>query len=234
VTSVRPTTAAEAVQRALYAAGSAGSQIVYQLLDGGGGGRDPWLPLPTSTGRCDCVGFTCWASGFARHQADFVEWEGDINTDAAIEDADHHQSYFIEQQTPQPGDWLLYGSVNRGHPGGRIGHVSIIVEVPVGWRHEHGFKALKVVQCAAFQGRAIRLTDGAWWDGADRAGRPLNSRILRPRKYVQKQPPAHELVGTLLDGLLPVFEAQHGLPGAPTAKAQAVAAVATWAARQTS
>jgi hypothetical protein len=225
---IRPTSASEAVQRALCAAGPAGAGITYQLLDGGGGGRDPWLPLPTATGHCDCSGFACWASGFARHQPDFAEG-GDIFTDAALLDADHKRSFFEEQATPLPGDWIVYGSANRGHAGGRVGHVGVIVGVPNGWRHDHGFRALTVVQCAAFHGRAIRETDGAFFDGADSMGRPHNSRILRPTRYIAAPQPAHELVGTLLDGLLPALEAQHGLPGAPDARAKAIAAVASWA-----
>jgi hypothetical protein len=224
---IRPTSASEAVQRALYAAGPAGAGILYRL---GAGCHSVYDPLPSITGFCDCTRFCCWASGFMPHQDDF-EAGHDVYSDAAIEDADHKQSYFVEEQVPQPGYWLVYGSVHRGEPHGRVGHGSIITSVPTGWRHEHGFKALRIVQCAAFHGRAIRETDGAFFDGADSMGRPHNSRILRPTRYVAAPQPAHELVGALLDGLLPAFEAQHGLPGDPDAKARAVAAVKAWAER---
>ena len=85
------------------------------------------------------------------------------------------------------------------------------------------------MQCAAFHGRAIRETDGAFWDGPDHAGRPKHSRILRPNRYVAAAPAPHEMTAALLGGLLPALEAPHGDPGDPGARQRAMAAVAAWA-----
>jgi hypothetical protein len=237
VITVRPTTAAEAVARALAFAGTAGATVTYQLENGGGGGRDPWAPTPTPTGRLDCSGFACWASGYPRHIADFAEYDGDINVDSAIMDADRKRSYFAEVAAgqAQPGDWVVYPSRDRGHPGGLVGHVAVIVAVPQGWqldRNGQGYTALRVVQCAAFHGRAIRETDGAFWDGLDHGGHPKASRILRPTRYVAAAPAAHEMTAALLAGALPALDEIHGGDGDAAARQRALMAIAAWAARR--
>ncbi len=125
-----PVTAAQAVGRAKAAA--AANLTKYKL---GAGGKDPeGYPGATS----DCVGFTCWASGIDRYQVgNFPVYDGWINTDSAIEEAERKYTAKKPQaklsfkslgpdEKVQPGDWVCFPSISMAGKRARIGHVGII------------------------------------------------------------------------------------------------------------
>ena len=171
---IRPTSPREAVERARQALRMG---IRYQLANGGGGGRNPRAPTPAGPGGAvDCVGFTCWCSGFDRYQVDFEVggYKGWVNTDSAILDADGPRVLFEPADLPRPGDWLVYGSHREN--GKRVpGHVSLIVEVPADWQPGELFGRLRVIDCSYSRG-GVAERSGALWNA--------RGRVLRYRHYV--------------------------------------------------
>lgn len=117
----------------------------------------------------DCFGFAvCEAFGIKRHRPGFNRgWyvaptaefpEGrtpsvvdDLNCDAAIEDADHHQELFERVFTPFPGALIMYPTIHLpGHAMPWIGHVKLIVGVSrcLEWDHERpDWALLDTVEC---------------------------------------------------------------------------------------
>ncbi len=195
-------TAAEAVERALRHIGKG----TYALGAGDYHPEkpdSPWTSKPPSYNYgCDCWGYAhsyCYKT--PRHRPGFNKgpWAtvaDDINTDSAIEQAEHPQAtdrLFEVVDTPRIGDLVVYPSVREGaivkaskapHKRLRIGHVGIIVGVPAEWDPAMPqFGMLTVVQCQAARSPAVIKGPGTGWMGregfrgfVDSAWR---SRILR-------------------------------------------------------
>jgi hypothetical protein len=125
----------------------------------------------------DCFGFAvCEVYGIKRHRVGFNTgpWatvSDDLNSNSAIEDADHHGELFERVFTPAPGVLLAYPTIRlTGHTW--IGHIAIVTSVSrcLEWDHDHPwYSLLDVVQCSGPNGRkpGIVSTDGAIWDHHD-------------------------------------------------------------------
>lgn len=165
----RPLTSSESIERARS---FLGKPIKYQL---GTGGRDPNAKSPSTTrdGKvgCDCVGFVAWACGFDRLQPDFPHYGGWINCDSALGKFDSLRGwhgvagFFDVVQNPNPGDWVVYPSIDLDHDGARdrIGHVALVTEVGESW----AFENIKVIQCSSAASRkgasSIVETNATLW-----------------------------------------------------------------------
>jgi len=125
----------------------------------------PWTSKPPSYEYgCDCWGYAhSYAYKTSRHRPGFNKgpWatvSDDINCDSAIEDAEHKRELFELVDTPRIGDLLVWPSI-RGPDRKRIriGHVSIVVDVPAEWDvAAPQFGLLIVVQCSPGGTAAIK------------------------------------------------------------------------------
>lgn len=188
----------EAIERARLMAGPAGQAVRYRLAYPNGG-DDPRRAVPSAEheGRqvCDCVGFALWCLGVDRYDpgrsareepddpTEFHTYGGYANTDAILIDASGPRQKFEFVDRPHPGCLVVYGSVDRGRPGGRVGHVGVVVGVPAEWDpgERDCWARLEVVDCASRSGRAIRPGSGLTWYGKDKRGRPKDARFVRLR-----------------------------------------------------
>lgn len=158
-------TAAVTVARSLVGTG------VYQLGTG-----DCDTPIG---GKSDCFGFAfnrCY--GVRRHRPGFNRgaWatvSDDLNSNSAIEDADHHRELFVRPPYPMLGDLLAYPTIRLpGHDRPWIGHIAIVVDVSrvLEWDPAWpDWSLLGVAQCCGPNGRhpAILRTDGSHWNQHD-------------------------------------------------------------------
>lgn len=135
------------------ALGCIGAPIIYHL-EVPNGGTDPEAPMPCDehTGMCDCSGFNAWVHGFDRYQPpklaprDFPFWDGYINTDSKIAEAEGPASWFSIVSTPEPGDMII-GETFRTLLGKKvIGHEGTIVETTE-WKSK-GLAGIQVVHCS--------------------------------------------------------------------------------------
>lgn len=198
----RPTTRAEAVERARRLAGPAGAAIRYRLADHQGG-RDPhaadcashWKSpiIGVSYATADCAGFVAWVLGFDRYQPkDFAIYGGWLNCDSIVIDARTIESWFKIVNTPMPGDVIVYPSIDLDHDGDRdrVGHIGLITAVMPSWQRE-SWGALRVVHCSGgndrIYKRAIRETTALPWAGAEmykgRREERWGSMFLRYRRF---------------------------------------------------
>lgn len=135
--------------------------IRYQL---GAGGRNPDAPHPAvyRDGRwaCDCSGLAAWCLGIDRYQPEFPRFGGWINTDSMLASARAGEGWFEFVDRPRPGDLVVYGA------GAAVGHVGVVVKVPVGWQRRD-WRRLRVVHCSAGldrrRGHAIGETGARPW-----------------------------------------------------------------------
>lgn len=161
------------------------SPIRYRLAAGHNGGTDPYAPHPASwsfgfrTPTLDCSGFVAWCLGLDRYQPDSaVKW---ISTDGMIRDADGEQEYFSPIDRPELGAVVVYGSEWRDGRRIYVGHVGIVVCLPVrGWGPGHRqWSRLRVVHCSSGNDRrmggAIQQTDASHWRGRGRLLRYLRA-----------------------------------------------------------
>jgi hypothetical protein len=183
VLHIRPTTRAEAVQRALawvakgaYQLGAGASVEAESPFDAAGN------PHP---GHADCSGFTAWCTGHARKQRIAGQGVLELNTDGVIADARGRQLVYALVRRTEPvlaGDLIVYGGVydldddpDRDRPG----HIGIITEVEPDFVRgsEAWWDDLIVVHCGAHRpGRsAVRRTDATAWR--------QRGFIVRPRHY---------------------------------------------------
>ena len=147
---------------------------IYYLLHDHNGGKDPSAPDPadrwSSDGQtfvnrtCDCIGGQAWCAGFDRYQPTrFVHlYDGWINTDSMILDAQGPRRCFMPVDRPTPGDMVVCKSGSRGH---RVGHIGGIISVPAEWDPSllACWSALGVVDVAARPGRSNSRATGAGW-----------------------------------------------------------------------
>lgn len=127
----------------------------------------------------DCFGFAvCEVYGIKRHRPGFNEgsWatvSDDLNTNSAIEDADHAHELFERVFTPTPGVLLSYPTIRlKGHAVPFIGHIGIVVGVSrcLEWDHDRpDYSLLDIVQCRGGNGRrpGIIASDGSVWSHHD-------------------------------------------------------------------
>lgn len=169
--AIRPTTPAEAVERArsmigyvpaphvLTPAGYQVGPIEYRLEPGYNGGANPDAAHPASwsfgyrTPTADCVGLVAWAMGFDRYQPDgrFPWWGGWVNTNSMIADATRTRTYFEQIPAPELGCAIVYET-----QGGTIGHVGLVVDpLPAEWGGN--WRDLRVIDCAASHSRRHRV-----------------------------------------------------------------------------
>lgn len=142
----------------------------------------------------DCAGAAIsYAYQIKRHRPGFNKgpWatvSDDINTNSAIEDAEHKRELFVPvaDADVRPGDLILYPTIRlRRIPAIKpfIGHVQMVVGVPAGWTRESGFACLSIVHCHGPNGRRPAVTLGTG-DACDRHdeqwGNPQHrTRIIR-------------------------------------------------------
>jgi len=176
----RPCSPAEAVQRALSLVNNGGEYQLgtgdYQPVMRGGRMIDlPWTQRGEAVG-CDCAGFAIsWCYKLRRHRpgfnhGDWASVEDDLNSNSAIEDAEHRRELFAIADRPMPGDLLAYPTIHLpGHPQPFIGHVGIVVAVNrcAEWDPAMPqYHLLDVAQVCGPNGRrpACVRTDGSVWD----------------------------------------------------------------------
>lgn len=145
------------------------------------------------TGRgSDCAGFAIsWCHKLVRHRPGFNRgaWatvSDDLNTDSAVEDAQHAQELFDPVVFPSlsaavlPGDLLVYKTIHLpGHPRPWIGHVSIVLAVGDGFDPARpDWTKLTVAQCCGGNGRmpAVIESDGAIWAQHDHVWGDVDDR----------------------------------------------------------
>lgn len=138
----------DVVDRALTAAKT---RVDYIL---GAGGRDPYASTPvTKRGSrygSDCIGFALWCLGIDRYQPvdgediDYPFYEGWINTDSMLMDANGPRRYFEPVAYPFPGCVIVYPSTYKNGKRDRLGHIGVVVSVK-GSRA----KDIKVIDCNA-------------------------------------------------------------------------------------
>ncbi len=126
-------------------------------------------------GESDCAGFAiCRCYGLPRHRPGFNRgpWASvsdDLNSNSAIEDADHQRELFVRADRPQIGDLLAYPTIRLpGHDQPWIGHIAIVVGIDRAERFELAhpdWALLDVVQCCGPDGHrpAIIATDASHW-----------------------------------------------------------------------
>jgi hypothetical protein len=135
------------------------------------GGTDPESPMPCDehTGFCDCSGFNAWVQGFDRFQPGvFKYWDGYLNTDSKIAEAEKEGLWFTIHDTPEVGDMIVGESFRPLLLGPlRIGHEGTVVDTTE-WKTK-GLAGIQVVHCSPrnypFTGgkSAIWKTNGTIW-----------------------------------------------------------------------
>jgi hypothetical protein len=177
----RPCAAAEAVERALRLLAT--KPVEPYVLGTGDFHPASTIDMPFSKNSfgygCDCWGFAgSWCYQLPRHRPGFNKgpWAtvaDDVNCDSAIEQADHAAKltdvvWSAVADAPRAGDLLVWPSIRDKHGARlRIGHVSIVLEVPAEWDWLHPQYGLcKVAQCAP-GAPAIRASSGKSWEGRE-------------------------------------------------------------------
>jgi hypothetical protein len=169
-----------------------GKPIPYAL--GTGDAEGPTTRKDGLTG-FDCAGAAIsYAHGLKRHRPGFNrgKWatvSDDINTNSAIEDAEHARELFVpvDELDVRPGDLILYPTIYVKRPLQKplpfIGHVQMVASAPRGWTREMGFVALDVVHCHGPDRRIPGVTrgDGLACDMHDERFAKNPTRIIRLR-----------------------------------------------------
>lgn len=134
------------------------------------GGTDPDSPMPCDehTGFLDCSGFNAWVHGFDRYQPGvFRYWDGYINTDSKIAEAEKDGLWFTIHEAPEVGDMVVGETFRRLTGQRKIGHEGTIVDISE-WA-TRGLAGIQVVHCspgnyAYTKGdSAIWKTSGSVW-----------------------------------------------------------------------
>ncbi len=190
---VVPLTPAQVVTRAKYLAGRAKLSDLddhvrndggkpeacatgYYLLKDHNGGKDPSAADPfdrwSKPGSkftnitADCIGGASWCGGWDRYQpVRFAHlYSGWINTDSMILDCQGERRCFVPLDRPEPGCYVVCAS---GAPGHKVGHIAIVIEVPLEWDPtvKDCWKRVIAVDVAARMGRANMATTALGWFG---------------------------------------------------------------------
>jgi hypothetical protein len=188
----RPVGPLEAVTRArqlLAAASNAatgyylGTGNYHPVMVGGKWIDVPWTQTTDESGAVhigsDCAGFALsWCYKLSRHRDGYNRgrWatvSDDINSNSAIEDADHDQDLFRRVAAPEPGDLLCYPTFRLdGHPRPWIGHVAIVLGTDRAGNWDPAapqYHLLDIAQCCGGNDRkpAAIATDGSVFDKHD-------------------------------------------------------------------
>jgi putative peptidoglycan binding protein len=145
--------------------------VTYHLeYPNGGDNPEAIMPCDEHTGGLDCSGFNAWVHGFDRFQPkDFHFWDGYLNTDSKIAEAETDGLWFTIHENPEAGD-LIVGETFRSKlpPFKRkIGHEGTVVDVSE-WKTK-GLAGIQVVHCSprnyavTKNGSAIAKTNGTIW-----------------------------------------------------------------------
>jgi len=178
--AIRPTTAAQAVQRAFMmiitvppppagAPPDGGNRPIWYRLEDENGGKDPFaahcadrsygLRTPTA----DCIGFVLWCSGIDRYQPNYHgSRDGWLNCISLLNDADGAKIWCrpVLYSAAQPGDWLITED-----------HIGIIVR-PACYLPDHTMTSDHlVVDCSPRHGRAAAVNTGYPWSSTCRVVR---------------------------------------------------------------
>lgn len=181
---LRPTTADEAVRRALE---WVGRPSTYKL----GGGAHVDLPHPFWRGSCDCSGFTGHVTGHNRIQR-LGGKRVSFYTDNVVRDVWEHRSawsmrgrivgrgprrLYVDADDVRPGDLVVRKGYYVAGRRVKIGHIGIIVDVKDGFARGLSAKGLEwwrfldVVHCTPNRGRANSVVK-------------TNARTFRKRSYI--------------------------------------------------
>lgn len=191
-----PCNAKEAVARAQSIVGRGGMYLLgtgdyWPHTEAGAPIDTPWTGKGGSWGS-DCAGFAIsWAWKLRRHRPGFNtgSWStvsDDINSDSALQDANHKQELFTHVDVPAKGDLIIYPSIYiSGHR--FIGHVGLIEAVPAEWDPQAPqYSLLGVLQCHGPNGfkPGVVRTDGSVWAHHDSIWpKPAHrTQIIRPRE----------------------------------------------------
>ncbi len=161
-------------------------KVRYKL---GAGGSNPKAPTPLTvkdgTLGCDCTGFVFWALQLPRHLPAFKPYEGDMNTDSIIIDAQRAGADALWRGVPlhqaRAGDVIVYPGLFKNGKRLKAGHICLVVAVPpmpvfplsAGEERTALLRLITVVDCAAalkrrVTGYAIGVTHAApVWDRHD-------------------------------------------------------------------
>jgi hypothetical protein len=105
----------------LRARSAKGKNTVYKL---GKGGYRPGDAHPGSN--CDCTGYAAWIVGLSRKQPDTIGW---VETSRIVKDATGEQQLFFQTETPEIGDFAVYGDWIDQDGSERQGHIGLITSV---------------------------------------------------------------------------------------------------------
>jgi hypothetical protein len=152
-------TPAEAVHRARSAVGH---RTRYQL---GAGGMNPYAPLPSDGGKCDCSGFVSWTLGMSREQPKTIGW---IETTRVYHDATAAHRLFKKVTAAQPGDVIVYPD-----QGGHQGHIGLITKASNG-------VPVEVAHCCARDVPDAVIVEpyAVFWQGAKASRGAIFARFL--------------------------------------------------------
>lgn len=146
-----------------------GSPILYHLeYPNGGDNPSAGLPCDEHTGGLDCSGFNAWVHGFDRYQpGDFKYWDGYLNTDSKIAEAETEGKWFTIHETPEVGDMIVGETFRTAYGVRRIGHEGTVVDVSE-WKTRR-LAGIQVVHCSprnyvfTDSKSAIWKTSGSIW-----------------------------------------------------------------------
>lgn len=153
----------------------------------GAGGRDPRALTPFTMRDgvlgSDCVGFTSWCLGHDRYQPKtFPRYDGWINTDSLMADANDARTWYGPVSRPEPGDVVVFPSIYRDGQRRRMGHIGLVVDVPDDFPEDFHFAhhdrslwltRVAVIDCAGARSRrekgyaVAQTTAAASWDKPD-------------------------------------------------------------------
>lgn len=164
----------------------------YYLLRDHNGGKDPSAPDPfdrwshegsTFVNRtADCIGGASWCGGFDRFQPDrFPLYDGWINTDSMLLDANGPRRCFVPLDAPVPGCFLV---APTNAPGFTLcGHITTVHTVPDNFAidDESTWKRLLGTDVASRGvNRANTIHDCTWWFQARHHGAKFVQSIMTP------------------------------------------------------
>lgn len=183
--AIRPTTAREALVRALSMLGcvprppdpkdDAGNRPGAYRLEQSNGGSDPYAPHPFDwsyggrTPTADCIGFVLWASGIDRLQPQYSGTRGSwLNCHSLLADARGAQIFcavVADEFNAQPGDWLMTED-----------HISMVIRPALArpdgsQRFDH-----LVIDCSPRHGRDTAIGIGRPWSEA--------CAVVRYKRYI--------------------------------------------------
>lgn len=148
-----------------------GSPVKYHLeYPNGGTNPEAIMPCDEHTGFLDCSGFNAWVQGFDRYQPGYFKyWDGYINTDSKIHEAEVDGIWFTIHDEPEVGDMIVGESERVPNERVKIGHEGTVVDVSE-WKSK-GLAGIQVVHCSPSNYKytdnksAIFKTSGLLWGG---------------------------------------------------------------------